>query len=118
VGSLGLLAKDAHAHNYTGWFKIASLEDDITGGFVVTPVSLQNIPANNPAGCTQNTGTSGQMEKFAFMSSYSQSNLEYREMLRQQLMAAFLAGREIALYTSSSSCPTGSGSYYWHVKVH
>lgn len=123
AASATLLAGNARADNWSGFFKIALLETHSNGGFVihVTADTLPNNATNNPAGCPNGIPT-GFMWKYSYYTSGNPyDTAEFREQVRQMLMSAYLSGRRVSLYVDSNGGTCGlSGDFssaYNHIRV-
>ena len=109
AGIVFLSAAEAHAASWSVRFKIDVLDTDHAGGgYSIIPVagSVANNSQNDPANCVSGTAP---IDRFYLLAA----NLDQpgKDVVARTLLAAYLAGKPVALNVSSVSCVSGRPAY-------
>jgi hypothetical protein len=102
VGGTMLLPATALADTWTSYFVIDYLDNDgNTARDAFAVASDVGSFTTNPAGCAKTT----------YAVANPNASAASKEIMNKVLLAAFLAGRKVRLYMSSSICSSGNVTY-------
>jgi hypothetical protein len=109
IGTMLFLARDARADSETDWFTISELRTTSSDAFVLLlNPGVSNNSKNDPANCQ----SSGNIVKFEVLTGSSVTQFE-KDLMFRTALAAFLAGKEVKVNLSSSTCVNGNPAFAW-----